>query len=140
MRGCCTITAGAVVRPVCSNSLTVSGNSLLEICIAFAVAARIDADDAERRVLREHVEEGERRAVGNSVLTPGRDPRDRPRDDEADEQLVALVRRDVGELEMHQLARLRTCRSREARSGTASARYFLKCGVCWCASKAFSSL
>src|SRR5437867_915174 len=36
MRGWRTITAGAVLKPVCSNSLTVSGNSLLEICIALA--------------------------------------------------------------------------------------------------------
>ena len=31
-----------------------------------------------------------------------------------------------------------TWRSRDASIGTASARYFLKCGVAWCASNAFS--
>src|SRR5207244_4165711 len=100
-----------------------------------AVAARIDADHAERRVFRKHVEEREGRAIRHAVFAPGRDPRDRTRDDEADQQLVALVRRNVGEVQVHQPARVKTCRSREASSGTASARYFLKCAVWWCASK-----
>ena len=52
MRGCFTVIAGAVVRPTCSNSLTSSGYSLLDRCIAFAVASstRLTTNSLVRRM------------------------------------------------------------------------------------------
>src|SRR5256885_2689014 len=104
--------------------------------LGLAVAARVDADHAKRRILGEHIEEGEWRAVGDAVLAPGGDPGDWPGNHQADEELVALVRRNLVEAKVHQFARVYTWRSREASSGTASARYFLECAVCWCTSNA----
>ena len=52
MRGCRTITAGAVLKPVCSNSLTSSANSWLEMCMALAVASstRLTTNSPVRRM------------------------------------------------------------------------------------------
>src|SRR5581483_3834264 len=61
----------------------------------------------ERRRFRDYVEKGERRTVGNAAFAPGRDPRDRPRNHEPDEELVALVSGKCGELEIHLVVRRR---------------------------------
>src|SRR5687767_7301977 len=100
--------------------------------------ARVDADHAERRVFAEDVEERERRAVRDAVRAAGGDPGDRAGDHQPDQEFVDFEGLQLSEPEIHQ-ACFQTLRSREARSGTASARYFLKCGVCWCASNALSS-
>src|ERR1044071_8302459 len=115
MRGCFTMSAGTAVRPARANSLSASGSSALEACIALAVpssdvlervlehpvGAAVVAEDAKRRLLRDHVEERERRAVRHAVLAPGRDPGDGPRDHEADEDLVAFRRWQLREFEVH---------------------------------------
>ena len=75
---------------------------ILEGVLDCAVGAPVEAQDAQRRVLRDRVEEGERRAVGDAVFVPGGHPADRARDHEADDQLVALQRRQARKLELHQ--------------------------------------
>src|SRR6185503_11051606 len=70
---------------------------VLEGVLDGAVGAPVEAEDAERRVFGDHVEEGERRAVGDAVVAPGGDPRDWPRDHQADEELVALEGWELGE-------------------------------------------
>ena len=74
---------------------------VLEGVLQRAVGAAVEAEDAQRRVFGDYVEEGERRAVGDAVLAPGRDPGDRARDHQADEELVALLGGELGEFKVH---------------------------------------
>src|SRR5688572_4231110 len=74
---------------------------VLERMLHGPVGARIDADHAQRWLLREHVEEGEGRAVGDAVRAARRNPCDRPGNDQADEQLVALQRRQFAQHQVH---------------------------------------
>src|SRR5688572_12940248 len=74
---------------------------VLQAVLHRAVQAQVEAEDAERRLLRDAVEEGEGGAVGDTVLAPGGDPADRTRDHQADEELVALLRRQACQLKFH---------------------------------------
>src|SRR3954469_14200220 len=126
MRGCRTVAAGTAVSPVCWNSLTSSGNSLLARCIAFAVSSstRLTTNSFVRRMFfsecliwpsllglmpitqsggsSENTLKKENGAQFAAVSAVRGDPGDRPRDDEADEELVALERRQLRKLQVHE--------------------------------------
>jgi hypothetical protein len=57
----------------------------------------LEAEHDERRVLREHVEEAERRRIHDAGVVDARDQRDGARDHGRDQELVALVRLEIGE-------------------------------------------
>ena len=59
----------------------------------------LQAEHDQRRVLREHVEERERRGIDDAARAQRRHQRDRARHDQAAQQLVALARREIGELQ-----------------------------------------
>jgi hypothetical protein len=64
-----------------------------------SVGVVLQAQHDQRRVLGEHVEERERRGVDDAVRAQRGDERDRARHDEAAQQLVALARLEIGELQ-----------------------------------------
>jgi hypothetical protein len=65
--------------------------------LAVAVRLVLEAEHDERRLLREDVEEAERSGVDHTCRVDRRDERDRPGHDRRAEELVALVRADLGE-------------------------------------------
>ena len=63
------------------------------------VGARLQTENNQRRVFREHIEERKRRRVDNAVGTDSRDQRNGPRHYEPAQELVAILhrqRREIG--------------------------------------------
>src|SRR5690606_24768408 len=66
-----------------------------------AERADAEAEDHERRLLGEYVEEAERRGVDPALGAERGDQGDRPRHDQAAEQLVPLGGRELRQIEAH---------------------------------------